>query len=289
MFVATGLQMRPVQPKVIISMNLNKYLVKPNSNFSLTQHDPDGKQLFDHPKNEGIEFFEEQKKTLVELQKLLFAEGKHKILVIIQAMDAGGKDGCIKSVFSALDPQGVRVTSFKKPTSEELAHDFLWRVHPNAPANGQIAVWNRSHYEDIIAVKIKNLLPEKRWQNRYRHIIEFERMLADEGTTIIKLFLNISKEEQKSRLEARLTNPNKLWKFMPDDIEDRHKWLDFQLAYHELIQKTSTNFAPWYIIPANRKWYRNLIVQQLLIEKLSSLEMKFPPITFDPASIVIPD
>ena len=166
-----------------------------------------------------------------------------------------------------------------------MSHDYLWRVHQHAPANGMISVFNRSHYEDIIAVRVKKIFGEKVWKRRYRHIAEFERMLAEEGTKIVKIFLNISKDEQKERLQARLDNPAKHWKFNPDDLKDRAKWDEFMDAYGELIEKTSTEHAPWYIIPADRKWYRNLTVTQIMIDALKSLDMDYPEITWDPSDM----
>ena len=233
--------------------------------------------------------FDKLREELQELQKKLFAQHKHKILVILQAMDAGGKDGCVKHVFSRVDPQGLHVVPFKKPTTEELDHDFLWRVHKEVPAKGQIAIFNRSHYEDIIAVRVKKIFPDPVWKRRYKHVLDFESMLAEEGTVIIKLFLNISKEEQKKRLESRLQDPDKLWKFCMDDLDDRNRWDEFQTAYQDLIEKTSTPEAPWYIIPADRKWYRNLVVARLMVEKLRHLQLSLPTPNFDPASIIIPD
>ncbi|MEI7929377.1 MAG: PPK2 family polyphosphate kinase, partial [Verrucomicrobiales bacterium] len=201
----------------------------------------------------------------------------------------GGKDGCIKHVFSRIDPQGICVQSFKKPSEDEMAHDFLWRVHPHVPRNGELVIFNRSHYEDILAVRVKKLSGDEVWQRRYRHIIEFERMLAEEGTTIVKIFLNISKDEQKRRLESRLSNPSKYWKFNPDDLQDRARWGEFMGAYEDLISRTSTEQAPWYVIPADRKWYRNLCVANIMVETLRSLNLEFPKPTWDPATIKVGD
>lgn len=222
-----------------------------------------------------------------KLQKVLYAQNKHRVLVIIQAMDTGGKDGVVKNVFSKVDPQGITVNAFKKPSELDLAHDFLWRVHPHVPSNGQIAVFNRSHYEDIIAVRVKDLRPNEVWKRRYRHIVEFERMLVEEGTTILKIFLHISKEEQKERLEARLENPDKQWKFNPDDLADRARWGEFMNAYTDLVERTTTDEAPWHIIPADRKWYRNLCVAKLFIDTLERLDMKYPQPEWDPADMIV--
>jgi PPK2 family polyphosphate:nucleotide phosphotransferase len=262
-------------------------IVKPGSKVKLSEIDTNDKSLYkagkDHHHDELHDFREE----LREMQNLLYAEGKQKLLVIFQAMDTGGKDGTVKSVFGRVDPQGIQVSSFKRPSAEELAHDYLWRVHQHAPASGMMAVFNRSHYEDIIAVGVKNIFPESVWGKRYRHIVEFERMLADEGTKIVKIFLHISKDEQKERLQARLDEPDKNWKFNPGDLEDRARWDDFMGAYESVLEKTSTDEAPWYIVPADRKWYRNLVVSQIIIDALKSLDMKYPETDWDPADMKV--
>lgn len=264
-----------------IKIASQKYRVKPGDKVDLKQSDRRDKSLFDGGKSEHHDDLEELCMELKEMQNLLYAEGKNKLLVVIQAMDTGGKDGCVKSVFARVDPQGIHVHAFKKPTEDEMAHDFLWRVHQQTPRNGMISVFNRSHYEDIIAVRVKEIFPEEVWKRRYRHIIEFERMLAEEGTKIVKIFLNVSKEEQHDRLKARLDNPEKHWKFNPDDLKDRAKWFDFMGAYSELIEKTSTDDAPWYVVPADRKWYRNLVVTQIMIDALKSLNMEYPSDDWD--------
>ncbi|MGB1259206.1 MAG: polyphosphate kinase 2 family protein [Akkermansiaceae bacterium] len=255
---------------------LEKYLVQPNEKVKLSQRETNDKSLFDGEKEDHYPFLDQLRDDLRLLQNRLYAEDKRRLLVVIQAMDTGGKDGTVKSVFSRVDPQGIHVEPFKKPSSEELAHDFLWRVHSKVPRNGQIVVFNRSHYEDIIAVRVKEIYPKSVWKPRYQHIIDFEKMLADEGTTIVKLFLHISKDEQKERLQARLDNPAKNWKFNPDDLKDRARWDDFQKVYEDVIEKTSTEHAPWYVIPADRKWYRNLVVSRILVDTLDSLGMEFP-------------
>ncbi len=262
---------------------LEKYLVKPGSKVDLRKIDPDDKSLYDEGgKEDSLEDFGELQEELRQLQKVLYAQNKHRILVVIQAMDTGGKDGCVKNVFSGVDPQGIIVRPFKKPNEEELSRDFLWRIHERVPKNGQLVVFNRSHYEDIIAVKVKKIFPEKVWKQRFRHVIEFERMLAEEGTTIVKIYLHISKEEQKERLESRLENPDKHWKFNPDDLKDRALWDNFMETYEDLLPRTSTEHAPWYVVPANRKWYRNLVVARIMVDTLKKLDMKFPEIDWDP-------
>lgn len=279
----------PPKTSTLTPPNMNRYLVPPGKKFRLKEYASDDRSLFMGTKEESFIEFDKLREELQELQKKLFAQHKHKLLVILQAMDAGGKDGCVKHVFSRVDPQGIHVVPFKKPTQEELDRDFLWRVHKEIPGKGQIAIFNRSHYEDIIAVRVKKIFPDPVWKRRYKHVLDFESMLAEEGTTIIKLFLNISKEEQKRRLESRLQDPDKLWKFCMDDLDDRLHWDEFQNAYQDLMEKTSTPEAPWYIIPGDRKWYRNLIVARLLVEKLKQLQLKFPEPNFDPTSIVITD
>lgn len=273
-----------------VSGALEKYLVKPGSKVDLRKIDADDRHLYDDGgKKESLKAFDVLRDQLQILQKLLYAQNKHRILVVMQAMDTGGKDGCIKHVFSRIDPQGIHVRSFKKPSEEELAHDFLWRVHSKVPRNGQLVIFNRSHYEDIIAVKVKKLFPEKVWKQRFRHVIDFERMLAEEGTTIVKIYLHISKDEQKERLESRLVNPDKHWKFNPDDLKDRALWPDFMETYEEVLSKTSTEHAPWYVVPANRKWYRNLVVARIMLDTMKRLDMKFPEIDWDPAQITVKD
>lgn len=269
--------------------DMNNYKVIPGKKFKFSNFSPDNRDLFKGNKDEALAEFDCLSKELQELQRKLYAQDKHKILIVLQAMDAGGKDGCVRNVFSRVDPQGVRVVSFKKPSEEDLAHDFLRRIHLHTPATGKIAIFNRSHYEDILAVRVKKLFPDEVWQRRYKHVINFEELLAEEGTTIIKLFLHISKDEQKCRLESRLADPERNWKFAMDDLEDRERWDDFQDAYEDLIGKTSFEHAPWYIIPSNRKWYRNLVVARLLVKKLRALDLAYPKVTFDPKSITITD
>ena len=273
-----------------LSGAVERYVVKPESKLDLGKIDTNEHALFeDGGKTESLAAFDVLRQELQDLQKMLYAQNKHRVLVVIQAMDTGGKDGCVKNVFSSMDPQGVQVCAFKKPNEEELSHDFLWRIHDKVPSNGQVVIFNRSHYEDILAVKVKKIYPEKVWKQRYRHIIEFERMLAEEGTTIVKIYLHISKEEQKERLESRLENPDKHWKFNPDDLKDRALWDEFRETYEDLISKTSTKHAPWYTVPADRKWYRNLVVAKIMVDTLRSLDMEYPEIDWDPSTMEIGD
>lgn len=269
---------------------LERYWVKPGSKLDLSKIDSREKTLFQGAeKSEFDTQFRVLQDQLQDMQKMLYAQNKHRVLVVMQAMDTGGKDGCIKHVFSHIDPQGIHVRSFKKPSEEELSYDFLWRVHSKVPPRGQLVIFNRSHYEDIIAVRVKKLFPDEVWKRRQRHVVEFERMLAEEGTTIVKIFLHISKEEQKERLEARLQNPVKHWKFNPDDLADRKRWDDFMAAYEDVITKTSTGYAPWFVVPADRKWYRNLCVARIMVDTLAKLDMKLPKVDWDPKGIRIED
>ncbi len=273
-----------------VSGALERYWVKPGAKVDLGKIDSGEKTLFQGGgKDDSDPQFDELQFELQDLQKRLYAENKHRVLVVMQAMDTGGKDGCIKHVFSRIDPQGIHVCSFKKPSEEELAHDFLWRVHSKVPGKGELVIFNRSHYEDIIAVRVKKIFSEEVWKRRQRHVVEFERMLAEEGTTIVKIFLHISKDEQKRRLESRLENPAKHWKVNPDDLVDRARWSEFMTAYEDVIGKTSTEHAPWYIVPADRKWYRNLCVARIMLDTLKKLDMEFPRIDWDPKTIKIED
>jgi PPK2 family polyphosphate:nucleotide phosphotransferase len=213
---------------------------------------------------------------MAELQNILYAEGKHSLLIVLQAMDAGGKDGTIRSIMSGVNPQGVRVTSFKKPNEEELSHDFLWRIHQAVPARGMIGIFNRSHYEDVLIVRVHNLVPASVWQTRYDHINNFERLLIDSGVTILKFYLHISKEEQKERLQARLEQPHKRWKFNPDDLKERALWADYMHAFEAAFERCSTAVAPWHIVPANKKWYRNLVISETIVQTLASLNLNYP-------------
>ena len=216
------------------------------------------------------------------LQRRLYAESKQQLLVVLQARDAGGKDGTIRKVFSGINPQGVRVHSFKVPTSQELAHDFLWRIHKRAPARGMIGVFNRSHYEDVLVVLVRNLAPEEVWRPRFEHINNFERMLTDSGTRILKLLLHISPDEQKERFQERLEDKEKFWKFSPDDLAKRELWDDYSEAFEEMLEQCSTPYASWHVIPADQKWYRNLAVTRAIVEALEEMDPQFPDPGFDP-------
>ena len=255
---------------------MKKYKVRPKTKLNLPEWDPNDTGDFKGGKDEGLAQVENLNDKLEELQELLYAEHKHKVLVILQAMDTGGKDGAIRRVFDGVNPAGVRVASFKAPTSEELDHDYLWRVHKQVPGNGEIVIFNRSHYEDVLIVRVHNIVPPEVWKQRYDQINEFERTLVENGTTILKFYLHIDKDEQKKRLQARLDDPTKHWKFHRADLEERIKWPDYMQAYEDMLTKTSTDYAPWYIVPANRKWFRDMIISSVLVETLEELKMKYP-------------
>ena len=226
-------------------------------------------------------------KRLGTLQEELAAENTRSLLIVFQAMDTGGKDGAARKLLTGLDPAGVRVTSFKAPTAEELDHDFLWRVHKVAPARGMIGVWNRSHYEDVLIVRVHHLISQKTCETRYDDINAFEKLLCDNGTTILKFFLHISKEEQKNRLQSRLDRPDKNWKFNPADLHERALWDDYQKAYENAINATSTDIAPWHIVAADHKWARDVAVAGVVLQAMEKLNPQYPKVDFDPSKIVI--
>ncbi|MCK6577213.1 MAG: polyphosphate kinase 2 family protein [Anaerolineae bacterium] len=224
-----------------------------------------------------------------ELQEMLYAQGTQSLLVVLQAMDAGGKDGAIKHVFDAVNPQGVRVTSFKQPTPEELAHDFLWRVHPHVPPKGYIGIFNRSHYEDVLVVRVNQLVPQDVWEQRYDHINAFERLVVERGTRVLKFFLHISRDEQKRRFQERLDDPSKQWKFSTGDLPVREKWDDYMKAYEAVLTRCHTEAAPWHIIAANKKWYRDLVITQSIVQALEAMDVRYPDPEPGLESVVIPD
>jgi PPK2 family polyphosphate:nucleotide phosphotransferase len=255
---------------------MKRYLVKPGEKVNLSNCDPNDTGDFKGDKAEGLEEVEKLNTKLEELQEILYAEHKHKVLIVLQALDTGGKDGVIRRVFDGVNPQGVRVASFKVPTEEELDHDYLWRVHKVVPGRGEMVIFNRSHYEDVLVVRVHKIVPPELWKKRYEQINAFERHLAENGTTILKFYLHIDRDEQKERLQARLDDPTKRWKFRLGDLEERKLWPEYIKAYEEALGKTSTDHAPWYVVPANRKWYRDLVISSVLVETLKELGMKYP-------------
>jgi PPK2 family polyphosphate:nucleotide phosphotransferase len=247
-----------------------------NGKTKLAEIDTSSTCSFVGDKSTTAAILDEMSARLTTLQTVLYAEQKHKILIVLQAMDTGGKDGVIRKVFSGINPQGVRIASFKAPTPPELAHDYLWRVHNQAPAKGELVVFNRSHYEDVLITRVHGWIDDATAKRRFRQINNFEAMLVEEGTTILKFFLHISKDEQKQRLQDRLDDPAKTWKFNIGDLAEREKWDDYQRVYEDAINETSSPHAPWHIVPADRKWIRDLYVSSVLVKTLEDLKMTYP-------------
>ena len=251
------------------------FLIKPNSKVNLRKIEADNT----NDNITKIEANEELKKIHPELSNLqykLHADRRHCLLIILQAMDAGGKDSSIRQVMRGFNPQGCKVKSFRVPTHEELEHDYLWRIHKNIPSRGEIGIFNRSHYEDVLVVRVHNLVPKSIWSKRYDQINEFERMLSENGTTILKFYLHISRDEQKKRFQKRIQNPNKHWKIDEADFEERKHWAAYVRAYEQVLEKCSTKWAPWYIIPSNQKWFRNLVLATIISKTLEDMKLRFP-------------
>jgi PPK2 family polyphosphate:nucleotide phosphotransferase len=257
-----------------MTIDLEQYKVQPGEHIRLKEIDPKATAGFEGDKGEGKDVLDDLTGRLEILQEQLYAEHKHGLLIVLQGMDTSGKDGTIQHVFEGVNPQGVRVASFKVPTPIELDHDYLWRIHQQAPAKGEIVIFNRSHYEDVLVVRVHELVPGKVWQKRYGQINDFERLLTDSDTIILKFFLHISKEEQKERLLDRLKEPDKRWKFNPGDLKERDLWNDYQHAYEDAMAMTSSEWAPWYIVPADHKWFRNLVVANTIVQTLEKLNPK---------------
>ena len=265
---------------------MKKYRVEPDSKVDLSKWDPEDSSEFDGNKEEGRAALAYLNGKLADLQEILYSEHKHKMLIVLQAMDTGGKDGAIRHVFKGINPQAVRVASFKVPSAIEMDHDYLWRIHQQTPGKGELVIFNRSHYEDVLVVRVHKLVPEEVWKRRYDQIKNFEKLLAEEGTTILKFYLHISSEEQKERLRARLEDPTKHWKFDPADLKERGLWKAYRQAYEDVLEKTSTKYAPWYIVPANKKWYRDLVMASVILETLKDLKMEYPQPEYDVGSIL---
>ena len=269
-------------------MTTSPYLVKPGSRLSLSKIDPnDSGSWVD--KATAKSALSKVRDRIEELQERLYAEHKQSLLVVLQATDTGGKDGAIRGVFEGINPQGVRVQAFKQPSPDELDHDFLWRIHQQVPGKGMITIFNRSHYEDVLVVRVKKLVPKQVWSERYEAINDFERQLNRNGTRVIKFYLHISRDEQKERLQARLDDPTKTWKFNSGDLGDRELWDDYQLAFRDAIVKCSTDIAPWYVIPSNRKWARDIAIAEIVLKTLEEMNPQFPPPEEGLESIVISD
>jgi PPK2 family polyphosphate:nucleotide phosphotransferase len=262
--------------------------IEPGTQVHLADFDPAYTGDF-AKKSEAKKDTKRNLKKLRKLQDVLWAQGKHALLIVLQGIDTSGKDGTIAHVMSGVNPQGCQVTGFKVPTDEEINHDFLWRIHKVAPRRGHIGIFNRSHYEDVLVVRVHNLVPPEVWSGRYDQINAFEKLLAESGTTILKFFLFISRDEQKRRFEERLQDPTKNWKFSMGDVKERGYWDDYTRAYEEALSRCSTPWAPWYVVPANCNWFRNLVVSSAIVEALEGLDLQYPPPIPDADKIVIPE
>jgi PPK2 family polyphosphate:nucleotide phosphotransferase len=253
---------------------LERLRVEPGSSARIADRDPDDK--LGRGKDEGEERLERLVGRIDQLQYRLHAEDRRSVLLVLQGLDASGKDGVVRRVFDGVNPTGVNVTSFKVPAGPELRHDYLWRIHAALPARGELGVFNRSHYEDVVAVRMHELAPEDVWRRRYEHIREFERMLVDEGTAVIKVFLNVSRDEQRKRFQERIDDPVKRWKFRRDDLKVRERFDDWLAVWEEALTETSTEWAPWYVVPADRNWVKALVVAELVVGTLERLDLQLP-------------
>ncbi len=271
-----------------MSLNdFNHYLIQSGQNARLSKVESSPWDDMPKSKKEGLEELSALHVQLADLQQRFHVDRRKKLLIVLQGMDTSGKNGTIKHVFRGVNPQGVHVSSFDKPTSRELAHDFLWRVHQCTPANGEIMIFDRSHYEDVLAVRVNKLNPESVWKKRYRHINDFEQLLVDENTIILKFFLHIDRDTQNQRLQERLDIPAKNWKFDPSDLVARGKWKAYEEAHEDVFAKTAKPHAPWYIIPANKKWARNLLVARIVVACLDDLHLSYPAVDFDPSQVEV--
>src|SRR5215831_11639311 len=262
-----------------------EFIVKPGSEIRLKHFDAGY-----HGKHEShkaaLTEIQENLQKMDQLQYLMYAENKHSLLIVLQGLDAGGKDGVVRHVLTGMNPEGCVSVNFKQPTKQDLAHDFLWRVHPHVPAKGSVAIFNRSHYEDVLVVRVHDLAPEKVWSKRYDQINDFERLIATENnTTILKFFLHISKEEQLERFKKRLDDPDRQWKISDSDYKEREYWGDYIKAFEDVLTKTSTKYAPWFIIPSNHKWFRDLAISQIIVGQMEDMGMQLPKPTVNIAEI----
>jgi PPK2 family polyphosphate:nucleotide phosphotransferase len=257
----------------------------PGHKIKLSKIDPD--DTGGYSKEEAVQRFCDLRKKIYELQEILYVEHRRSLLLVFQAMDTGGKDGAVQDLCAELNPAGFEVRSFKAPSAEELDHDFLWRIYKAAPGKGMIGLWNRSHYEDVLIVRVHKLVPKKVWKARYDEINRFEEILSENGTTILKFMLHISKDEQKRRLQERLDRPDKTWKFNPNDVAERAHWDAYQKAYEDAINKCSTECALWHVVPANHKWARNVALAEIALRTLKEMDPRYPKVSFDPKTIKI--
>ncbi len=268
-------------------MATGAYMVKPDTQARLKEFDPDDTGTF--KSRDGAQAaMQADIVRLRNLQEELYVDARFALLLVLQGMDTSGKDGVVRHLSGALQLTGAQVTSFREPNRDELEHDFLWRVHQRVPARRMIGIFNRSHYEDVLVVRVHKLVPESVWQPRYHQINDFERLLVESNVVVVKCFLHISKDEQKKRLQSRLDDRAKLWKFLPSDLSERAYWDDYQKAYAAVLSDCSTAYAPWHVVPANHKWYRNYAVTRLLVETLEGLHLKLPKPVVDPDQVTIP-
>jgi PPK2 family polyphosphate:nucleotide phosphotransferase len=261
--------------------------IEPSAKVSLAAIDPDATPGYKQSKRHALDKLEALSRRLTTLQGMFWAERKRKLLVVLQGMDTSGKDGTIAHVFESVNPLGVKAVAWKAPSEQELAHDFLWRIHAQVPGAGEMAIFNRSHYESVTTERVRELVPPAVWRRRYQEINDFERLLTQSGTVVLKFFLHIDRAEQKRRLVERLDDPAKRWKFQRSDVDDRRLWSPYMRAYEQAIERTSTKDAPWYVVPANRKWFRNLVVASVLVHTLEQLDLRFPEPVADLSNVVI--
>jgi PPK2 family polyphosphate:nucleotide phosphotransferase len=257
-------------------LHTGRYKIEPGKEVDLDKVDPNDTSGFEGKSADEPGESKKLNEKLRQLQEMLYAEHKMKVLVILQAVDTGGKDGVIHRVFEGVNPQGVQVAHFGVPTPEEQDHDFLWRHHNRVPGKGELVIFNRSHYEGVLVERVHKIVPEEVWKRRYREINDFERLLSEEDTVILKFYLHISKDEQKKRLEERLADPTKNWKFSSNDIPERKHWEEYMIAYQEALTKTSTDWAPWHLIPSNHKWYRDLVVSRIIVKAMEKMDLHYP-------------
>lgn len=265
-----------------------RYRIEPGQRIKLADINPDESEDYKTEK-QCLKELEKQRERISELQERLFAEEHKSLLIILQAMDAGGKDGVGRGVFCGVNPQGCQIWSFKSPSEEEKKQDFLWRFHQKVPEQGMIAIFNRSYYEEVLSHRVKGEVPEEVWRRRYEDINNFEKMLSSEGITIIKFYLHISKDEQKLRLEERLTNSKKFWLFSENDINERARWDAHMQAFEDAIENCSTEYAPWYVLPGNKKWYRNLVIARTIADTLEVMDPQYPALEEGMENMVVPD
>jgi PPK2 family polyphosphate:nucleotide phosphotransferase len=266
---------------------VKRYRIRPKQRVRLDEWKAGDTSGFDGNEEDATEVSKKLTKKLEQLQGMLYAEHKHQVLIVLQAMDTGGKDGTIRRVFEGVNPQTVRVARFGVPTPNELDHDFLWRVHEQMPGKGEMVIFNRSHYEGVLVERVHKLVPEEVWKSRYQQINHFERTLYEDGMTILKFYLHIDKDEQKKRLQDRLDDPTKRWKFSIHDLPERELWPEYMKAYEDVLEKTSTTWAPWYLVPANNNWFRDVIISTVIVKTLEKLDLHYPPVAKDLKSVVI--